>query len=134
MNATLTIAQRELTEKRFVFVAAGAFLALALVIPFMPGVHPSERAAAFFLASFCLASIFALGLSAILGSTIVGRELSDGRLSFYFSRPLPATSIWWGKLLASAALILGCFAIIGLPALIQRRAPASWMSRDFRRR
>ena len=46
MNSTLAIAQRELIERRFVFVAAAAFLLLALVIPFMPGVHVGERAAA----------------------------------------------------------------------------------------
>ena len=118
MSSTLAIAQRELIEKRFVFVAAVAFLALALVIPFMPGVHAGERAGALVIVSLVLATAFSLGLSAILGSTIIGREMSDGRLSFYFSKPVPATSIWWGKLLAALALIVVCFAIVAVPAFL----------------
>ena len=37
-------------------------------------------------------------------------------MSFYFSRPLGAASIWFGKLLASIVLIVGCFGIIAAPA------------------
>ena len=118
MNSTLTIAQREVIEKRFVFVAAAAFLVVALAIPFVPGVHPGERAAALVVGSMGLSSIFTLGLAAILGASIVGRDLSDGRLSFYFSKPLPATSIWWGKLVAALVLVGACYFIIGFPALI----------------
>ena len=125
MNSTMAIAQRELIEKRFVLVAATAFLVLALVMPIMPGVHAGQRAAALVVGSIGLSSIFTLGLAAILGSTIVGRDLSDGRLSFYFSKPVAATSIWWGKVLASAALLAACYVIIGFPALVAGAAARS---------
>jgi ABC-type transport system involved in multi-copper enzyme maturation permease subunit len=118
MNSTLAIAQRELNEKRFVFVAATAFLVLALVMPLMPGVHAGQRAAALIIGSVGLSAVFTLGLATILGATIVGRDLSDGRLSFYFSKPVPATSIWWGKVIAAGALLAACYIIIGFPALI----------------
>ena len=106
MNVAMVIARRELTEKRFVFVAAAAFLVLTLIVPFMPGIQTGERASALAVASLGLAINFTVGLGAILGATIVGRELSDGRLSFYFSKPIPATSIWWGKLIAAATLVV----------------------------
>jgi len=118
MNNTLAIAQREITDRRFVFVAAGAFLLLALVVPFVPGVRSGERTAALVVGSLALALNFTLGLAAILGSSIVGRELSDGRLSFYFSKPVAATSIWWGKLTAALVLIVACFTIVALPAFV----------------
>ncbi|HEY6842990.1 MAG TPA: hypothetical protein VI391_02400, partial [Thermoanaerobaculia bacterium] len=130
MNSTLAIARRELAEKRFVFITAAAFLALALVVPFMPGVHDGERAGALVVGSLILATALSVGLAAILGSSIIGRELSDGRLSFYFSKPLPATSIWWGKLIAAATLILASFLIVGFPALLAGGAAAlrGWTS------
>ncbi|HLJ72948.1 MAG TPA: hypothetical protein VKU62_00080 [Thermoanaerobaculia bacterium] len=124
MNATLVIARRELTEKRFVFVTALAFLALVLAVPFMPGVHDDERAGALIIGSLILATALSVGLAAILGGSIVGRELADGRLSFYFSKPLPATSIWWGKLIAAMTLILASFVIVGFPALLAGGAAA----------
>ncbi len=117
MNSTLVIARRELAEKRFVLAAAFAFAVLALLIPFFPGIHLpfSEVVTA---SSGWLAVGFTLGLATILGASMIGRELSDNRLSFYFTRPVPAGSIWFGKLLGSAVLIASSFIIIGTPALM----------------
>ena len=116
MKNALVIARRELTEKRFVFLTAIAFALLALIVPFMPGVHASERRNALAMASLIFSTGFTVGLAAILGANIIGRELSDGRLSFYFARPVSAASIWFGKLIAALLLIAVSFAIIALPA------------------
>ena len=117
MNSTFVIARRELAEKRFVLAAAFAFAVLALLIPFVPGIHvPYSEVVT--LSSGWLAIGFSLGLAATLGSSIVGKELSDNRLSFYFSRPVSAAAIWFGKLLASAVLVGLSFLIIGAPALL----------------
>ncbi|HYS52158.1 MAG TPA: ABC transporter permease [Thermoanaerobaculia bacterium] len=118
MKNTLVIARRELTEKRFVFLTAIAFAVLAMIVPFMPGVHASERRNALAMASLIFSTGFTVGLAAILGANIIGRELSDGRLSFYFSKPVSAASIWFGKLIAATLLIAVSFAIIALPASI----------------
>ena len=118
MKNTLVIAQRELTERRFVIVSATAFALLALLVPFMPGVQAGERRGALVVASFILAVNFTAGLAAILGASILGRELSDGRLSFYFSKPLSSHAVWFGKLIAAALLIVVCFAIIAIPGLL----------------
>jgi ABC-type transport system involved in multi-copper enzyme maturation permease subunit len=117
MNSTYVIARRELAEKRFVLAAACAFSVLALLIPFFPGVHlPFSEVVT--VSSGWLAVGFTLGLAATLGASIVGKELSDNRLSFYFSRPVSAPAIWFGKLLASAVMIALSFIIIGTPALL----------------
>ena len=52
MKSTLVIARRELTEKRFVVLTAIAFAMLALIVPFVPGVHSGERRTAIAMAFF----------------------------------------------------------------------------------
>jgi ABC-type transport system involved in multi-copper enzyme maturation permease subunit len=116
MKNTLVIARRELLEKRFVFVTALAFTVLVLIVPFMPGVHAGERRNALVVASLIFSAAFSVGLAAILGTNIIGRELSDGRLSFYFARPVSPASIWFGKLIAATVLVVVSFAVIILPA------------------
>jgi ABC-type transport system involved in multi-copper enzyme maturation permease subunit len=116
MKNTLVITRRELTEKRFVLLTAIAFAFLAVIVPFVPGVHAGERRNALALASLIFATGFTGGLAAILGANIIGRELSDGRLSYYFSKPVSAASIWFGKLIAATVLIVVSFAIIISPA------------------
>ncbi|MDQ6799580.1 MAG: ABC transporter permease [Acidobacteriota bacterium] len=116
MKNTLVITRRELTEKRFVVLTAIAFAVLALIVPFVPGVHSGERRNAIAVASLIFATGFTGGLAAILGASIIGKELSDGRLSFYFSKPVSAASIWFGKLIAATLLIVVSFTIIVSPA------------------
>lgn len=118
MRSTLVIARRELVERRFTFVAAVAFAALSVVISFVPMFHAESRRDAMIILSTVFAANFAIALALILGSTIVGRELSDRRLSFYFSKPVPAASIWFGKVAAALLLVVASAAIIALPALV----------------
>jgi hypothetical protein len=124
MRNALVIAAREFEEKRFVAYAAIAFAVLPFVIlnviPMSKGKSPGE---AIVLLAVILSTGFTAGLGVITGASFIGRDLSDGRLSFYFSRPLGAASIWFGKLIASIVLIVGCFGIIAAPA---RFAGSAW--------
>jgi ABC-type transport system involved in multi-copper enzyme maturation permease subunit len=117
MNQALVIARRELVERRFVLLAAVAFALLSVVIPFVPGLHTSPRDT-ITIGSLVLAMAFTFGVAAILGATIVGSEITAGRMSFYFARPVGAPSIWLGKLAAALLLILSSFLIVVLPALL----------------
>jgi hypothetical protein len=116
MSHTLAIAGRELAEKRFVFLAAAAFALIAAIMPLIPGVHDGPEAVV--ITATILAAAFAAGLSAILGATIVGRDIGAGRMSFYFARPVGGASIWFGKLAAAAILVVVSFAIATVPALV----------------
>ena len=116
MSHALAIAGRELAEKRFVFLAAAAFAAVAAIMPLIPGVH--DGAEAVVITATILATAFAAGLSAILGATIVGRDIAAGRMSFYFARPVGGASIWFGKLAAAVVLVVASFAIAMVPALV----------------
>ena len=117
MRHVLVIAGRELAEKRFVFFAAIAFALLAAVMPLVPGLQSSPRDA-IATTSMLLTAGFTLGLAGILGASMVGRDLSAGRLSFYFARPVGAASIWFGKLAAALVLVMVSFAIVILPGFI----------------
>src|SRR6185436_245128 len=117
MSHALVIASRELAEKRFVVLAAAAFALIAVVIPLLPVMH-GNRADGVVAGSMILATAFAVGLATILGATIVGRDLTAGRMSFYFARPIGGAAIWFGKLAASAVLVAGSFFIAVVPALV----------------
>lgn len=122
MKNVLVIAAREFEEKRFVAFAAVAFAILPFVIGMIPLVNGKSPGAAIVVLSVIFATGFTAGLGVITGASFVGRDLSDGRMSFYFSRPVGAMSIWFGKLIAGIVLIVGSFAVIAVPARLLREA------------
>jgi hypothetical protein len=129
MRHAFVIARRELGEKRFVALAAAAFAVLPFLLATIPVIRgrvgPGDVIAT---GAGLLAIGFTLGLGLVLGTSVIGRDLAEGRLSFYFSRPVSAASIWFGKVAAAVALIAGVFAIITVPARIAAAGAwrASW--------
>jgi hypothetical protein len=124
MKNALVIAAREFEEKRFVAYAAVAIAAVPFIfaaIPAIGGKSPRETIA---MGSLVFGTGFAVALALMTGASFVGRDLSDGRLSFYFSRPVSAASIWFGKLAAGILMVVGCFVIIITPAWLA--AGKSW--------
>lgn len=117
MSAALTIAGREVAEKRNVFLIAAIFAVAAWLAPLVPGLHDNPRAIIAVISGF-LSIGLTLGAAAILGATMVPRDLSTGRMSFYFSRPAGAVAIWFGKLLGAAGIVAATFVISALPAFI----------------
>ncbi|WP_457831553.1 hypothetical protein, partial [Staphylococcus aureus] len=59
-----------------------------------------------------------LGVAFFTGVVLFGRDLSEKRIGFYFSRPIPALSLWTGKILAGWALILGSFFATLVPSFL----------------
>lgn len=118
MNGTLTIAARELRERSFVFITA----AVAALIPFIAAILPRTRSQSPLLVILVMGLIIAVGftlaLSIVLGGSIVARELADKRMSFYFSKPVSAPAIWFGKVLGAVVTLALCFAISSGPALL----------------
>jgi len=119
VRQALVIARREIAEKRFVLFAALAFAVLPFVIaaiPIAPGSAGPRDVMDVAAGLLCVG--FTLALALILGANVIGRDLSENRLSFYFSRPVGAASIWFGKMLGALALIAFSFAMILGPARI----------------
>lgn len=112
MTHVLAIARREIEERAFVFVAAIAIALVPLIVLALPQWSLRDRLGAVVALGFILAVAFTWALALILGATLVGRELSEKRISFYFTRPLSGSSIWFGKLIAAVVLLGLCFAIV----------------------
>ncbi|HEX3069407.1 MAG TPA: hypothetical protein VHX14_12625 [Thermoanaerobaculia bacterium] len=116
MRNALVIAAREFEEKRFVAYAAIAFAVLPfLILNLIPMSHGKSPGEAIVILAIILSSGFTIGLGVITGASVIG-DVSAGRMSFYFSRPVGSLSIWFGKLIAGIVLIVGCFGIIAAPA------------------
>jgi ABC-type transport system involved in multi-copper enzyme maturation permease subunit len=115
MKNALVIAAREFEEKRFVAYAAIAIAILPFIFAAIPGMkaNPADTIA---MGSLVFGSAFAIAVGVIFGASVIGRDLSDGRMSFYFSRPVGALSIWFGKLTAAILMIVGTFGFIIVPA------------------
>lgn len=118
MSHALVIATREVREKGRIFTLA----VILAVLPFLASLVPAMRGwgkpmiIAFFGGMIGIA--LGLGLAIAQGSTVIGRELSERRLSFYFAKPVSPAAVWFGKALASIFTALSCFAIITVPAFI----------------
>jgi ABC-type transport system involved in multi-copper enzyme maturation permease subunit len=112
MTHALAIARREVEERVFVMVAAIAMALIPFVALVFPNASWDDRKGLLVTTGFLIAVAFTWALGLILGTTLVGRELSEKRLSFYFSRPVSGTSIWFGKLIAASALLVASFAIV----------------------
>lgn len=129
MNKALAIARREIAERSFVFVAAIVITVAPLVALVVPRGTLQDRLSVFGILSVILATAFVAGLSLILGGSMIGRELTEKRLSFYFSRPVSGASIWFGKLTAAIAIIVASAVIVFIPSMFfLPRVTGTWFS------
>jgi hypothetical protein len=117
VRALLAIAARELRERWTLPFAlfVGGFVLLFLVRYVDITARPLATLAAV---------PSAWGIALLMGGSVISRDLADGRLAFYFSRPVPWWSIAGGKL--AAALLMAIVAPIAavLPAVLFDWNPA----------
>ncbi len=119
MRTFLTLAWREIAERRLLLLASACLGLVPVVLPFVPAAAqrstPEELRAATLIV---LALLFGGATLLILGATVVGRDLSEGRLSFYFSRPVPSWTLWGSRLAAACALVLASLALLAGPTAV----------------
>jgi hypothetical protein len=113
MRALYAIAGREIAERRFLFPAA----ALLGLLPFFASLDRQGEADR---GIFSALTLFALlvATASLCGASVLGRDLGEGRLGFYFSRPVPWWSIWGGKLLGAVLLAIGATLLAALPVAL----------------
>ena len=114
MNGTFAVAAREIAERKLLFLGAFVVGLLPLgvfLIPVLRGNPREARSVAVLLVSATISVAFPL----VFGATILASDIAQKRLSFYFSRPLPAASIWAGKLLAALMISIGCAFLAAAP-------------------
>ena len=117
MNATMAILARELVARRDLLLVAVAAAVIASAMPLMPGLQGYTSEDVRTVSSNGLAVALGWGLSILLGATILGRDLSENRLGFFFARPVSGLAVWWGRVLAVLILIWTVEAIVLLPSL-----------------
>jgi hypothetical protein len=118
MNHTLAIARREIAEKRFALAAPAASALIIMLLPLLPHVRQNVWREIYAVGSAIITVTFTTGIALILGASIVGRELSDRRLSFYFAKPVSAQAIWLGKLIAALLMLAVTCGIAAIPGFI----------------
>jgi hypothetical protein len=106
----LAVAARELRERWIVFPAS-------FVLGFNPLVLPAFGVDRRVMPELGLATSILLGAGAavVMGSTMLAREVSNGRLGFLFSRPLSWRTIWGGKWLAALVLVVTSGLLAAIP-------------------
>jgi hypothetical protein len=117
MRGTLTVAAREIAERKLLFLGAVAAGLLPLGLPLLPALRGSAhdaRSVAMFLPAAAIAVAFPL----VFGATILVGDIAQKRLAFYFSRPLSSASIWSGKLLGAFLIVIGCTILAAAPVLL----------------
>jgi ABC-type transport system involved in multi-copper enzyme maturation permease subunit len=118
MNAAILIAGRELRDRSRLFLIASA---LAL-IPFIAALTlRDQRQTGMAMTASFLAIGYAAVVALILGISAIGRELSEKRGSFLFSKPVSPAAMWFGKTAAAVVICLGAFAIVVLPTYVLAR-------------
>lgn len=118
MNGFVAVLRREVFEHRLVFAAGGVAGLLALAAPLLPATRAHSPAEVRESVAIVPALLFAIGVSILLGASVLARDLFERRSSFYFSRPLSAFSIWAGKTVGAAAISIGTFFLILLPSIL----------------
>lgn len=78
--------------------------------------------------ALALAILFSLGVALVVGSSMLSRELAEGRLGFYFVRPLTPSGLWWGKLGASVFLVAASWLGIWVPTLVAGGDPKRFLT------
>jgi hypothetical protein len=119
---TAAIFRREFTARWGLLWAALYIAVLIVVVPLWPFISHFERADVRDLMSVGSALGAGLALSIGLGATFFGRDLSEGRLGFYFERPVRSVAVWLGRFLAVLSLVVLFEGLILIPAWLS----SSW--------
>ncbi|MEE4273494.1 MAG: hypothetical protein V2I67_17600, partial [Thermoanaerobaculales bacterium] len=118
MKAFFALVSREISERKALLAAAAVASLLPVLAPLLPsaGSNPPEdiREAVMWVVLIGLAPLFAL----LIGVSFIGRDLSEGRMGFYYAQPISGATIWFGKLAAVLVLVWAVEYIIALPTAL----------------
>jgi len=120
MKTFLAVFEREVYERRLLGVVALVLGLTAVAAPAVPGLRPGgvspEDLRNGMALGFALLLTFLMAL--FLGVSVIGSDLAERRLGFYFARPLSGRVIWGGKIAAALALIFGAGLLVLVPAAL----------------
>ncbi|MBK7995790.1 MAG: hypothetical protein IPK14_21150 [Blastocatellia bacterium] len=118
LKSLFTVALREVKSRITLFGAA-------FVIGLFPALFPvfNKFGAPFTgndvgIGTFAITICVVFAFSLLLGESILGRELANRQMSFYFSRPLSATTLYIGKVLGALSIVVLSLMLTTLPSLL----------------
>jgi len=106
----LAVAAREMRERWILFPASLALGFNPLVLPAF-GVDRQAMPVVGLVTSILLGA----GAAVVMGSTMLARDVANGRLGFLFSRPVSWPAIWGGKWLAALVLVVSSGLLAAIP-------------------
>ncbi|MFI5182881.1 MAG: hypothetical protein ACHQNV_00665 [Vicinamibacteria bacterium] len=116
MSGLWAVLVREIRERRAIPLAALALGILPVIagsIPALTRIGGTDvREGLAVVLGFAFPVAVALGL----GVSVIGRDVAEGRLGFYFSRPISGFALWAGKMGATLILIGASALLVVLPA------------------
>ena len=118
MSGMTAILKREIVARRDLLLVAVAAVGIVLLMPLMPGLEGYGAADVRNVSANVLALVIGWGMAIGLGASVFGSDLSQGRLGFFFARPVRGLSVWLGRIGAVLLLIFVCEVLILLPSLI----------------
>ena len=123
LNIILALANRQLLENRPIFALALICGLATLALPFVIGTSTTTANQREFLENIrggaqVLGMVVSYGVAFYLGISLFGRELSEKRMGFFFSRPISTNALWIGKLLGAWLLIASSLLLVWLPAIL----------------
>jgi len=124
VRTLLHVAARTLVERRLVLVAAGVAALLPLLAPLLPWTDRSDPSDARAAAALVIGAGLAFVVAVQFGTTCMARDLRERRTSFFLARPLPAASLWAGRILAGLLLSGATLLVVWLPPTLLDRTPS----------
>jgi len=117
MNATMAVMAREMMARRELLLLAVALAIMISLLPFLPNIETYEATDVRTVGSSVTALALGCFLALLLGATVFGNDLSEGRLGFFFARPVSGFAVWWGRVSAVMVLVWIVEIIVLAPAL-----------------
>ncbi len=118
MSAFWQVATREFASRKMVLWTGVAIALLALAAPIFPWDRGHDPADVRALVTVFFGVALAAGSALLVGASLIGTDLSERRIAFYFSRPLSPAALWWGKVAGGFAVVLLGASVSMLPNLL----------------
>ncbi|MEM1205121.1 MAG: hypothetical protein AAGN66_17960, partial [Acidobacteriota bacterium] len=116
MRGFIAVVQREIAERWFLPVLSFALGVVAVLIALLPNFSVGEPEALWSAAAMAVAAILGGAILVIVGSSILCRDWTNGRIAFYLARPIRPWQLVLGKMAALLVLLALVVTLAFLPA------------------
>jgi len=117
MSALLTLTRREIADRKPLLWGTLVAALIPILARLQPWLRPDLRRDIHESLALIFGITFPIALALGLGASVVGEDLAQRRLGFYFSRPVRGWMIWASKTLAATLITLATFAAFVIPVV-----------------